>query len=286
MKLFFIGDFAGDNGPASVNKVLKKYMNDNTFYSRETKKHKRLIELFLKITKTDGVLFSGLSKVNVIGFRLAKLLSKKSAYLMHGSELIEGKINQNYNQKLIDLENKVLKLAPKIICVSENFMHTFNENYPQYKHKVTYVNNGVDWDLIGLSDHLKVKRKKNMLLSVGGGVPRKNILKLCEAIDILNTKKKLNLELMVIGSHGPDTKQIKSYPFVTYIEKVPKKEMPRFYKMSQLYIQNSRFETFGLAVIEALMCGSSILISKNVGAKGIIPQLDNNNIINDVDDTE
>ncbi|MED4006493.1 glycosyltransferase family 4 protein [Priestia aryabhattai] len=286
MRLFFIGDFSSENGPSSVNRALKKIMPDNTLYSVETKPYKRIIELLIKIKQADLVLFSGLSKINIIGFKITKLLRKKAAYLMHGSHLVEGKLNQNLNQNLIDIENKVLELAPVIICVSENFMKYVKEHYPQHSNKTTYVNNGVDWNMVGLTEYGNIKRNKNMLLSVGGGTPLKKIEMICKAVNHLNSKEGYNLEFTVIGTNGSDTQKIKSYPFVTYIEKVEKRKMAHYYKTAQLYIQNSEFETFGLAMVEALVCGCNILLSKNVGAISIIDALEENDLIDDINNIE
>lgn len=285
-RIFFVGDLKGNNGPASVNKALQKIMPKSTLYSEERMFLKRIIELFIKIRKTDGVVFSGLSKVNIIGFILAKFLGKKSAYLMHGNVNYEDKINQRFNNKNIVIENKILKLAPIIICVSENFMNWMKDNYPQYRQKLKYVNNGVDWDLIEKDTQVPVERRCNRVLSIGGGMRRKNIIAICEAIEILNKNDHTYYELVVIGANDVDTKKIKSYPFVTYIENVNKDEMPLYYKSATLYIQNSVFETFGLAPIEALICGCNLLISNNVGAKGIFNTLEDNDLINNVNDVE
>ncbi|USL27089.1 glycosyltransferase family 4 protein [Priestia megaterium] len=285
MRLFFVGDFSGNNGPASVNKSLKNEMPNDTLYSAEKNKFIRVLELVFKISKTDAVLFSGLSKINIIGFKIAKLLRKKSAYLMHGSQHIEGEINQNYNVKSVDVEYRVLECAPIIICVSEIFMNRIKEHYPEFKDKITYVNNGIDWNLINISEKVQLERQPNLLLSVGGGAPRKGIVMICEAIKDLNENKNLDLKLIVIGANGKDTNKIKSYPFVTYIEKVSQQDMVSFYKMAQLYIQNSVFETFGLAPIEALMCGGNILISQNVGVNSLL-KLEGNELIYNVENIE
>lgn len=286
MKLFFVGDFDSDNGPASVNKTLRKYMPDNTLYPVQTKRYKRIMELVLKIQQVDAVIFSGLSKVNIIGFKIARLFGKKSAYLMHGSAFLEGKINQNSNTNKVNTEKKTLELAPITICVSEIFMNSIKDCYPQFSDKVTYVNNGIDWDMFGVSESNNVKRDKNMILCVGGGTPLKKIQVVCKAIDYLNKYEGYNLKLTVIGSIGKDTNKIKSYPFVEYIERVAKSDMDYYYKTAQLCIQNSEFETFGLATVEALICGCNVLISKNVGAKAIINGLETNDVINDINDVK
>ena len=64
---------------------------------------------------------------------------------MHGSALLEGKINQNSNSELINVEKQTLKVAPITICVSETFMESIKVSYPQWIDKLTFVNNGVDW---------------------------------------------------------------------------------------------------------------------------------------------
>ncbi|WP_419876221.1 glycosyltransferase family 4 protein [Candidatus Pristimantibacillus sp. PTI5] len=281
MRLFFVGDFRNNNGPASVNKSLKIYMPENTLYSEEVTKLKKIIELVIKTLKADLVLFSGLTRINIIGFVIAKILGKKSAYLMHGSNDFEGKINNLSNKKDVEIEKKVLSLTPKIICVSEYFMNWMIETYPQYKSKLTFVNNGVDWDMVSLVKSIKIKRERNCILSVGGGMPRKNILSICRAIDYLNKEKEKNLKLIVIGKNAKDTEAIKSYSFVQYIEEVNKDEMIFHYKKAQLFIQNSIFDTFGLAPVEALLCGCDLLISKNVGSKSIISDIQNNDTIHD-----
>lgn len=77
---------------------------------------------------------------------------------------------------------------------------------------------------------------------------------------------------------------ILSFPFVKYFSKVPHSEMPLYYQRAKLFVQNSSFETFGLAPIEALVNGCDLLLSKETGAKSIIPTLESNDIIYDNQD--
>ncbi|HDR7703267.1 TPA: glycosyltransferase family 4 protein [Bacillus thuringiensis] len=281
MRLLFVGDLIGNVGPANVNKALKKNLPNSTMFLEKRSIIGRVFELVVKIRKADAVLFSGMSKINIIGFRISKLLGIKSAYLMHGCRNIEGKINGNYNQNDVDVENKVLELAPIIICVSENFMYWMKENYPQYEDKLTYVNNGIDWENLTAAKKTSIEREENTLMAVGGGVPLKNIKSICKAIDLINQKDQMNLQLIVIGNEGKDLEEILSFPFVQYYQKVPHEEMPYYYQRAKLFVQNSSFETFGLAPIEALVNGCNLLVSKETGAKSIIPHLEDNDIVYD-----
>ncbi|MED1556529.1 glycosyltransferase family 4 protein [Bacillus paramycoides] len=279
MRLLFVGDLIGNTGPANVNKALKKNLPSSTMFLEKRSIIGRVLELVVKIRKVDAVLFSGMSKINIIGFKISKLLGVKSAYLMHGCRNIEGEINGNYNQNDVDIENKVLELAPIIICVSENFMYWMKENYPQYEDKLTYVNNGIDWGILTAARKVNIGREEHTLMAVGGGIPLKNIKSICKAIDLINQKDQMDLQLIVIGNEGKDLEEILSFPFVQYYQKVPHDEISFYYQRAKLFVQNSSFETFGLAPIEALVNGCDLLLSKETGARSVIPDLEDDDIV-------
>ena len=284
MKLLIVGDFEGNTGPANVNRSLKKHLPNNTIYLESRNKISRLLELLIKMQKVDAIIFSGMSKINIIGIKIAKILDIKTAYLMHGCREIENQINQTYKLKDIKIENKVLALVPKIICVSEYFMKWMKESYPVYESKLTYVNNGIDWKSIAI-DNRESQREEHTLLAVGGGLPQKNILSICKAVQLINDTNELNLELIVIGKEGSDTEKILSYSFVNYINEINHEEMTTYYRKAKIFVQNSVFETFGLAPIEALINGCDLLFSTGTGAKSIISELEENDIINDTFDS-
>lgn len=53
-----------------------------------------------------------------------------------------------------------------------------------------------------------------------------------------------------------------------------------------MFIQNSQFESFGLALIDALSLGCDVLFSTNTGAKDIITARQESDIINDITDVD
>lgn len=286
MKILFIGDFESNTGPASVNKAFKKVFDKDIMYSTKSNMIQRVIELIWKTRKSEYIIFSGISKINVIGYYICKIYNKKYIYLMHGCVKYEHFINGTKDNNLVKVENFILNKADKIVCVSQVFMEWMKENYPEYNNKITYVNNPIEWESINNKEENKIERDINTILSVGGGLPRKNIKKICEAIEKINMKYDKYLKLVVIGKLHKDSEEIKKFPFVTYIEEVDKQDMIKYYGLANVYIQNSIFETFGLAIIEALLGGCNILISKHVGVKGIIDTLDTDDIIYNVNDID
>lgn len=281
MKLLIVGDFKSNTGPASVNKSLLKASKGNILYTKEKSLFNRIIELIIKIFRANYVVFSGISQINIIGIILCKILNKKSAYLMHGCLEYENYINGVREIKGEKLEKNFLKLIPKIICVSEQFCIWCKKRYPEYEKKITFVNNGIDWDNICEKNKYNFERDSHTILSVGGGMPRKNIKMISKAIIQINKENMDSkpLKLIVIGKTGTDIEEIKNNPYVEYISEVNYQDMKFYYAKSSLYIQNSTFETFGLAPIEALANGNNILISKFVGSISIFNNFDKEYII-------
>lgn len=276
MRIFIVGDFETDTGPAIVNKTLKK-QNRDILYSKQRMAFFRIIELLYKGMCSDIIIFSGLSKINILGLKFAKLFNKKAAYLMHGYAKYENEINGVTNYKQVKLESDVLELAPNIICVSKLFKEFMCKEREDIKEKFDFAYNPLEYDSIKNIE----KRNNKVILSVGGGIPRKNIKKICQAIELLDDKE---IKFIVIGKEDIDTEEIKKYKFVKYIKKIAKSDMKNYYRESELYIQNSSFETFGLAVMEALSENCKLLISDRIGCKDLIGNLMDINLIHDTED--
>ena len=79
MKVFFVGDFKSDSGPAISNRMIKRGLKDNRNIKRSNANNKigRIIELLLKIFLADCVCFCNLSRINIVGIKISKIFRKK-----------------------------------------------------------------------------------------------------------------------------------------------------------------------------------------------------------------
>ena len=283
MKIFFVGDFYSDNGPANVNKSYKKYFDNkkNITYSLMKNKILRLLELIYKIIISDRILFSGLSKQNILGIKIAHFCGKETFYLMHGYYKIESKIEENTNLTNQKLEEKIIEEVDCIICVSEKFAKFLKKELPKHKSKIKFVNNGIMLEKKIKSKETKKKVDEYNIVSIGGGMKRKNNLSVCKAINQITNMK---IKFIVIGGRSSDGKEIEKYEFVEFYESLKHEQVLEILQKTDLYIQNSYFETFGLGVVEAVQAGCKILVSKNIGSVSIIQNTCNDNIIYNVDD--
>nr|MCR5734047.1 glycosyltransferase family 4 protein [Lachnospiraceae bacterium] len=210
---------------------------------------------------------------------------KKSAYLMHGCVEHENRINLCEDQAMNKTERETMALADRIYAVSDHFALWLKENYPEYAGKIRSRKNGMD---IKADDApSRTKRDRNMILAVGGGMPRKRIVNICRAVKELKKEEEYkDLRLIVIGDKGADSEKVDAFDFVDDKGIVSHDETVRLMEKAYLFVQNSCFETFGLAPLEALSHGCDLLFSKETGALEIFTGTDDRYIINDCEDTE
>jgi len=281
-RVFVVGDHRTGTGPANVTKEYIRCLPKGTLYQKRTSKIGRLPELYLNILRSDVIIFSGYSAQNVIGMKFASKLHKKTAYIVHGAIEHENRINHNEDQHMTDVEMKTFELADMLIAVSEKFSMWLKKEYPQYSEKITHITNGIDKRTV--SDNTDKDMTK--ILSIGGGMPRKMIIHICKAIEILNAQRSEPLSLHVIGKEGADTDKINDYDFVINPGLVSAQKKEELFSECGVFIQNSCFETFGLAPIEALCAGMSVLCSSECGVLDLFKSADEWDIINDYADAD
>ena len=281
-RIFVVGDHKTGTGPANVTKEYIRCLPKGTLYQKRTSKLGRLPELYFNILRSDIVFFSGYSKQNVIGMRFARKLHKPTAYLVHGAITHENKINGAENEMMSAVEEETLLLADSLLAVSEKFAGWLKTQYPQYSDKIDYVTNGIDERTVNTD----VKGDKKKILSIGGGMPRKMIIHICEAIEIINRESESPVTLYVIGKEGNDTDAINAYDNVNNLGLVSADKKEELFKECGIFIQNSCFETFGLAPVEALCAGMSVLCSKVCGVLDLFKSADAYDIIDDYSSAE
>lgn len=286
MKIFLQGDFETNTGPAVANRSLRDSLKRCSTLKTSFRKSNffRLIEIISKIYWCDIVILCSFSKINFVSLKLAKLFKKPIFYYMHGCHKIESKINNVYNNNLIQQEEYLLKHVKKIICVSDFLRQNVGKVYQEYKGKMLVHYNCMDLSQFSFDSNRNNKNKK--ILSTGGGMPRKANLPICKAIQELNKEKNTHIEYTIIGDYYGRKKEFDRFKFVTYYENLPHDKVLQEMKEANLYIQNSQFETFGLAVMEAVLQGTSLLMSKNIGAKEVFSNLNQNDIIYETNNIE
>ncbi|GLI56797.1 hypothetical protein PM10SUCC1_23110 [Propionigenium maris DSM 9537] len=270
MEILYIGDFKKKNGPSMVDINLNKYFPKDIVVFHQIQK-KIELNLLKKIINCKIIVVSGISFLGAFSFILGKLFSKKNCLIMHGTLKLERKFRFVPRYRYY-IELFSIFCATKIIAVSKKFSKDLKDLYPRKKNNIDYVNNGVE-----VKKKSNLSKVKGKVLTVGGGRKEKGILTICKALDKL---KDIDIELLVAGEDGVDTEEIKKYSFVNYLGFIEHIQLTELMKKSELFIQNSAYEPFGMAPLEALNYNCKLLLSENVSSKELL-NIRSSNIIHD-----
>jgi len=143
--------------------------------------------------------------------------------------------------------------------------------------KVEVVPGGVDPGFAPVLDpdvldqmRQRVSGGARFILSVGVIEPRKNLVRLIEAFEMLKTRVDLPHKLVLAGKRGwlsdPIYRRAQSSPlaseilFPGYIQDV---DLPALYSAADLFAFPSLYEGFGLPPLEAMACGTPVVASNS-----------------------
>lgn len=182
-----------------------------------------------------------------------------------------------------------LNRAKAVIVVSEFTKKELMECYKINDEKISAISNGrgesgyIEEDVSEQRKQMFRKKKdlnKPYLFSLGTLQPRKNIPFLLESFAYLKRKKPnnesiQNLQLIIGGSlkgrnvdpkikvayeQIDDESVAKSIQFIGYVDK---SELPLYYQCSLAYINASKYEGFGLPLIESMANETLVICSKD-----------------------
>ncbi len=175
--------------------------------------------------------------------------------------------------------------------LSVNSEYLYNLLPKKYKEKTRIINHFYSNDL--KSDFVPIEKKKNIILSISDGFgKRKNIDTALKAFKIVHEKIP-TLEYSLIGKDmGPDEKTF-NYAYkhnlhtgVNFLGWMKFEEVMKVIPTAKIFLHPSREESFGMAVLESMAFGTTVIGGKK---SGNIPKLlDNGNtgIICDINSKE
>jgi len=170
-------------------------------------------------------------------------------------------------------ERTMFAQSPKILAHSKRIAGEISTCYPGTDPgRISVVYPPVDTDFftrIRDDEFLQAQRRyqvdsaKMTLLFPSKGHRRKGLEELLAAFALLNTKK---FELLVAGEKMRGFVDIP--PHVRYVGYV--ENLSALYSIVDYTVLPSRYEPFGLAVVESLHCGTPVLVTRQVGAAELL----------------
>lgn len=301
-KRYFLNHTGLGNYSRDLIRILETYYPENTYYKYTPKIPQELsseqllegnihlpkgafskifprfwrnFEIVKDLRKDHVDLFHGLSGEIPVGLQEAEIKSVVTIHdliFLHFPELYSSVDRWIYDKKA----RFAVKNADKIIAISEQTKNDIINFYdvPESKIDVIYqVSHPAFKKPKSESEKLAIRDKfnlpQNFLLNVGSIEPRKNAFQIVKAVETLD------IPLLIIGKETAYSDTIKEYVSKNGLESkvIFKKgltmdELAVIYSLANVFIYPSKYEGFGIPIIEALYSGTPVITSNS----GVFPE--------------
>ena len=213
---------------------------------------------------------------------LGKIFHRKHFIILHGTEcnnFPEYRYGYKIRPLLFWFSKKSLALASRILPVSEALIeqdYTYKETtyrkqglhafYPGVKTPMEVVYNGVSPDRFTFLRDIVRTKKSFVTVATGLSDPNRRGIKGLDLVIELAERIPDSTFTFIGGTIGADQKLPKN---INVVPSVPNESLQAIYNQHQFYIQLSVSEGFGIAVVEAMMCGCVPIVS----TAGILPKI-------------
>ncbi len=265
----FDGFWFGSEDFKQTNKLPQGFIN-NLFPSLW--RNRRIVEDL----KHDQVqIFHGLSGEIPIGLKEAKIKSVVTIHdliFLRYPELYKPLDRWIYHRKA----KYAIEHADRIIAISEQTKKDILQFYQvdEQKIEVIYqVCHPAFKQTISEDIQNRIRQENNLperfILNVGSIEPRKNAFQIVKAIE--NT----GIPLLILGKETPYADEIKAYikekgmeKQVIFLKGFTMEELAAIYRMASIFVYPSKFEGFGIPIIEALYAGTPVITNRS----GVFPE--------------
>jgi UDP-glucose:(heptosyl)LPS alpha-1,3-glucosyltransferase len=188
----------------------------------------------------------------------------------------------------------------KFIAVSNLTRDIFLQEYDIDQQRVTVIHPGIDLKDYATADKKLIRADIRKEYGIGSEEPiivfaSMNFeIKGLDAIMLALAKLKTQqhrFKLLVVGKgnvkkYTQMAREANISENVIFTGMLSKGKLIRLYMAGDVYVMLSKFDTFGMVVLEAMAAGLPVIISSNVGAKDIVREGKNGFIIGDTSDTD
>jgi len=239
------------------------YTNSEQEYSRGTK----IYNLLCNLLQEDVKFGTKFDLAHITAMHYEPIEAKKYCATIHDLIVYSHpefftKVNSYLYKKYI---RQVLKLD-NFICVSKSTADILVKDFLVHHKKIEVIYEGTSNVFYKEVDTEVLKKYsiiKPYILFCSTIEPRKNLELLIQAFKNGNFQKQYNL--VIVGKVGWNFKKLnqifKTTGGLIYLGFVEEQDLRKLFSMSEVYVNPSIIEGFGLPIIEALKCGAKVICS-------------------------
>ncbi|TYC25425.1 glycosyltransferase family 4 protein [Micromonospora sp. MP36] len=166
------------------------------------------------------------------------------------------------------LYEEALHRADVFLCVSQHLRNEIRDQFPHHAHKLRVIPNAIDFS--DFTPRPKPPRDLLRWLYVGRLSTQKGVDRVLAAFLAIAAEEPA-ATLTLVGT-GPLVDQIRAElarsPYGDRVDlrpAVPPAEVPELMRTHDLLVHASPAETFGMTVVEAVACGTPVLVAESLG---------------------
>jgi D-inositol-3-phosphate glycosyltransferase len=183
----------------------------------------------------------------------------------------------------IATETSVMTSVDAIVVSTEQEREDLSRLYDVPSSKTRVISAGVDLELFKPIDKADARSslgltEENIVLSVGRLEPLKGLDVLIGAMSRLESLD--DTRLVIVGGqpgHDRELERLKSIARtlglsdkVTFTGTMDQTDLPAYYSAADVFVMPSHYESFGLAALEAMACGTPVIASRVGGLKAFV----------------
>ncbi len=229
------------------------------------------IEQWEMFRRTESMPLLHVPHFNIPVLRKGKLVvTVHDLIYYHDADASKSRFGKPYVEFLF---KQIAKKASAILTVSEFTKTDLLSSFPDVSPDKVFVTHEAaspifrpiadTRDLAALREKHSLRR--NFVLFVGSLKAHKNLPVLMQAVEWLRRERQMDLELVIVGRRDMRNHHLwtalQSKTFIRYLGELPDADLVGLYHLAGAFVLPSFREGFGLPVLEAMACGTPVIVS-------------------------
>ena len=288
MRTLLLSSVEGNSGPDAVNRKIVEHWpeTEDIITIRQCSRLGKITRSFLAARSADVVVSAAGDWLEILACSAFHRIGIPVVCFNHGYLPFENEANNlGLSGSKVAAYKKYLKEADLVVANSKHQMHFLQQMQPELTVKTAYVNNAVE---PFPQQKREGKKSEKAIIAVSGGTrPIKGNEVVARAIRRM-ADHGITCELQVFGySYADNPALMKALDSIDgqLFGQVSAWQFLERLGNADIFVMNSRHESFGLSALDAISAGTSVLLSKNCGVADLL-SLDETDVVQDCENEE